>query len=389
MERLERHRTEIDTFYGVESGPIDYYLYRDRDDFTASSPCPPSSGCTNGRSVYAYAPLFEHELVHALFADAGEPALVVQEGLAQYAACIQPELGGGGVPEQWPGNVEGPDYAFGESLVSWMLTTGGPTRFVRFYGDSLTTRDPAVFALQFERFWGHRLADVAGELQDARFAGSSCPCTAPALPADGSAVSFTARQDYRTVDVAQESRLELRNGGGQLVYPYACANALVDGPYYLPDRPPSSGSLTVAHVGAGRYGVIGFSGTVSIGQKQTAQSDWSCEAAAANPIDARGRDVTAWATADVASGQTWMALRLEGPRTIDMLTAETAYEVCPACPTRAGPTVGCVDFASTATSDNYIVTPPASGIVFVSVRMNPSYFDPLPLSAGVRLRVSP
>ncbi|HVZ72089.1 MAG TPA: hypothetical protein VHJ20_06910 [Polyangia bacterium] len=391
MDRLERHRTEIDDFYGIESGVIDYYLFRDHDDFMASSPCPSAGACTLGRSVYAYIPFFEHELVHGLFADAGEPARVVSEGLAEHAACIAPEIAFGVSPNEWPAAVEGPDYGFGQELVSWMLATGGTARFVHFYGESLTTSDPAIFALQFERYWGRRLPDVAIELKGSRFAGSSCPCAAPSLPLDGSPSSFVGEQDYRTVDVPQESRLLLTSGGGQFVFPSACNNALIDGPD-LPNLPQSSrGSLTVAHVGPGRYGVTGESGTLSVGQKQTAQSVWSCEAAAADPIDARGGDVTAWATSDVARGQTWMALRIDGPRTIDMLNEETVYRVCPACPTLAGPAVECVDLLSAVTSDNYVVTPPASGIVMVSIGAQAlgSGVSAQDTSVGIRLRATP
>jgi hypothetical protein len=344
MDRLEAHRTEFDARFGVAPGMIDYYLFRDHADQRANSPCPEGTSCTDERSVMTSAPFHEHELVHAFLYDTGEPAPVVAEGFAQYESCLFPRFAYLVPPDQWPVAV-GPSatgpftassasvYNFGQRLVAWMLAAGGTERLLDFYHRCLPTIDAALFALQFERYWGRRIADVAVEIQDARFAGSSCPCAAPPLPADGSPTPFVALQDYRTVDVAQESRLEL-GSSGPLIYPASCVNAVDSLAYVIP---AASVANTVARVGAGRFGVLAWPGadgaTVTVRGTQQPQSDWSCAAAMKAPVVVGAGDVALWVTPDMASDPngTWFAVNIDGPRVLSMLSDQGLATACIAC----------------------------------------------------------
>jgi hypothetical protein len=335
MDRLETHRAEFDTWFGVESGLVDYYLFRDDHDFLANAPCPGHS-CTSGSSVFTTAPVHEHELVHGFLADVGQPAEILGEGIAQHAACIQTHIATQIPPASWPqvaggSNTNDTDiYNFGQRLTAWMLAARGPAAFISFYGKSLRTHDPALFALQFEDFWGRRLGDVAVELNDDRYEGSSCPCGAPAVPDDGSPISFVAQQDYRTFDVAEESRVQL-GSDGPLVYPASCVNAADEG---ADSVPAASAALTVARVGAGRFGVIAWPGadgtTVTVRRTQQPQRDWSCEAALKAPVAVGAGDVALWVTPDLASDAngTWFAVDVDGPRVLSMLSLDGLAIVC-------------------------------------------------------------
>jgi hypothetical protein len=335
MDRLEAHRTEFDARFGVAPGTIDYYLFRDHADQGANSPCPEGTSCTDGRSVLTSAPFHEHELVHAFLSDTGKTAPVMAEGFAQHASCLFPRFAYAVPPEQWPVAIplSPAAYNFGQRLVSWMLAAGGTERLLDFYHLCLPTTDAALFALQFEQYWGRRIADVAVEIQDTRFAGSSCPCAAPPLPADGSPTSFVAMQDYRTIDVAQESRLEL-GSSGPLVYPASCANAVDGLAEVLPIAPVAR---TVARVGAGRFGVLAWptadGTTVTVRRTQQPQSDWSCEAAFKAPVVVGSGDVALWVTPDMASDPhgTWFAVNIDGPRVLSMLSDEGFAIACTAC----------------------------------------------------------
>ena len=391
MDRLETHRSELDGYLGIDSGVVDYYRYSNVEDRFASTGC--EAECTQWRSIYAVTPFQEHELVHALLADVNQTALVLEEGTAQYFTCLWPQMAPPTPPADWPGigssgifSFDHPDviYPFGQRLVSWMSQTGGVSKMLDFYREALQTSDAAVFALQFERFWGRRLGDVAGDLLDQRFASSFCPCAAPALPADGSATSFVAGQDYRTLDVAEESRLELSNDGQLPVIPFGCANTIVDGPT---DIGPTGavgddGTLTVARVGPGRYGVTAESvsgETVTMHQTLQATSDWSCAAAAAHPIAVGKRQVTAWVTSDFADDENWFAFNLDRPTGLDLLNPESDIAVCLACSPECGST-----FAGGARLTTLIpLTAPASGPLLIKLRRLPG--QPA-TNLGLRLR---
>jgi hypothetical protein len=400
MDRLEAHRAAFDARYGVDPGVVDYYLFRDPADLGANSPCPAGTECTDQRSVMASIPFHEHELVHAFLSDSGSPAPVVAEGFAQYAACIYPRRAYRVPPEQWPVAVGASstdsigdasvEYNFGQRLVAWMMAAGGPKRLLDFYHRSFGTTDAAVFALQFERFWDRRLGDVADELElhDLLYRGSSCPCTAPALPEDGSAASFVALQDYRTVGVAEESRLELTSDGGQLVFPFDCASTAGSGPALAPND-ASGSALTIARVGSGRYGVTtayNATGTAVVHQSQNVAHDWSCDTAAANPVALGGREITASVTPGV-DGLTWFAFTLDGDAELEFLDLDAEVVICPTCAEARSAASPCgIPEIAFRTGMTTPVKRPPSGTILVGLLTHDVALRP---SLSVRLRPAP
>jgi hypothetical protein len=400
MDRFEAHRAEFDATYGVESGIVDYYRYRDYADLVANSGCPVP--CTNGRTVLTFAPLHEHELVHAFMADLGEPALVVAEGIAQYAACIDPNLAPPVDPAAWAaavssggfGNQSSNDalYGFGQRLVAWMRAQGPSARFVDYYRDSISTSDPALFDVQFERAWGRRLSDVAAEIAVDRYAGSFCPCTAPAIPADGSSATFVSGEEYRTLDVAQESRVEITNDAAQQVFPASCASSGGFGITFDPQ--PTGPTKTVARMSAGRYLVATAdleSVTATVRQVQTAQDDWSCEAALAAPVHVGSEEVVLWVTADRAlvpkklSDISWFALDLDGPHVVSMIAVGTFVFCSDSCVAFGADLSGCSELA--ADGQGITLSPSSTGPVLIGLARSTS--PPLSGSVGVRVRPAP
>jgi hypothetical protein len=397
MDRLEAHRIEFDATYGVESGLVDYYRFRDAADLAANSGC--SVPCTDGRSVMAFAPLHEHELVHAFMADIGQPASVIAEGIAQYAACIQPNLAQPVDPTAWAAAVSAGGYGnessnaglydFGQRLVAWMRVQGPPTRFVDFYRRDIPTSDPALFDVQFERAWGRRLSDVAAQIDVDQYAGSFCPCTAPAIPADGSPVSFVSGEEYRTLDVAQESLVEVTNDGAQQVFPASCASS---GGYGLSfDPQPTGPTVTIARMGAGRYLVTSPEpeiGAATVRQVQIPRSDWSCAAALATPVQVGSKEVVLWVTADRASVSsskselTWFALASDGPHVVSPIADGTFIVCAELC--GVGGTSSCSDIAL---GDEVTVSSPPTGPLLIG--LGRSTEPRVAGSLGVRVRPAP
>jgi hypothetical protein len=380
MDRLEARREEFDTWFGIDSPLVDYYLFKDNDDLVANSPCPDRACASSDSTIYTSAPLHEHELVHALLFGVGNPAPIVAEGIAQHVACVQPNFAAhvSYVPWQKVARVSGKEstdvYNFGQRLTAWMLAERGPKAFISFYGRSLPTLDPALFAVQFESFWGRRIGDVAAELDDDRFQGSSCPCTAPALPDDGAPASFVVQQDYRTFEVSEESRVQLESDG-PLIVPVSCPNALDHGAEVFPTQPVTT---TVARVGPGRFSVLGWptfaDATVTVRQTHKPQREWSCEAAAAAPIEVGAGDVALWVTSDRADAEgTWFAIDTAGPRTLKMLSEEGLAIACPAC--------GACAIGASLSNDAEVTVP--GGVALVRLMRGPSSDH---TSVGVLLR---
>jgi hypothetical protein len=396
MDRLETHRTEFDTTYGVESGIVDYYRFRDAADLAANSGCPVP--CTDGRSVMAFAPLHEYELVHGFMADTGQPANVIAEGIAGYAACIQPNLAQPVDPTAWASAVSSGGFGndnnaaealfdFGQRLVAWMRTQAPPTRFVDFYRRDIPTGDPALLDVQFERAWGRRLSDVAAQIDVDQYAGSFCPCTAPAIPADGSPASFASGEEYRTLDVAQENRVEMTNGGAQQVFPASCTSS---GGYGLNfDPQPMGATVTVARMSAGRYLVTtpeGETGTATVRQVQTPQSDWSCEGALAAPVQVGSNEVVLWVTADRAaapSDLTWFALDLDGPVVVSVFSVGTLVVCDDSC--NQGGASTCAELTDDGQGTTLLPSP--NGPLLIG--LGKSTYPPVVGSVGVRVRPAP
>ena len=208
LERLERHRTDVNAFLGlVDDEPVDYYFFSD----PARVSCPlESTDCSNGRSVFSTDPFMEHELLHAYLAGTGTPPQPIIEGMAEVLGCIR----GGGSPtveRDWKRAVEEfptgdwSIYHSSQRLMKHLLSGMGARRTIRYYREAVFTTDAALFALQFERWWGIPFEQVWSAAIGPEPTSESlpiCPCQAdPISPATGAQLlPHVNASDYRPLD---------------------------------------------------------------------------------------------------------------------------------------------------------------------------------------------
>jgi hypothetical protein len=361
-DRLERHRDDVDARFGVDGGIVDYYLFRDYQDLHATTGID-RTGYTLGRSVYTSEPFSEHELVHALLAEAGPPSsMALSEGVAQWSACLDRHNARPVPPSAWPavfGAQHGNPtvYDFGQRLVAWIVESSDVGTLMAFYAHDVVTDDPAVFDDRFAARFSRRIEDVLPELAAPRFARGSCACGAPAL-ADGE--TFVAGQEYRVIDVAEESRLELTGATGVVVVPGPCEGADDVTPWSsLPHPDPMA---ILARVAAGKHAVAalpGETGPATITkQRQEPFGDASCEAAAARAPLALGQGALAlWVDHRFAATKTWFPVTLGGPLHV-ALSPGAALVACRTC---SGPAL-CQSFQDNE-FEAPLAVPPGGGLL--------------------------
>jgi hypothetical protein len=81
-------------------------------------------------------------------------------------------------------------YTEGGLFVRYLIRTQGIDAFVRYYRQAPGRRDPALFAENFSAFWNMRIDDVWAAMHvvgpgAAEIDAPICPCSLPALAADG------------------------------------------------------------------------------------------------------------------------------------------------------------------------------------------------------------
>lgn len=191
----------------VDQNVVDYYLFED----AAEVSCPLGSPhCTSGRSVYSTMPFMEHELIHAYLAGLGPPPQPLLEGMAEAIGCTRGD-GALTVERDWRRavaefpTVDGSIYQASQRFARYLLAEKGVPRTMAFYDVALFTTDPAVFALQFERWWGLPFEGVWSTALGSDPPVESlpiCPCkTDPIVPGSGpQAVSHPNSGDYRPLD---------------------------------------------------------------------------------------------------------------------------------------------------------------------------------------------
>jgi hypothetical protein len=185
MDRLEAHLQALGDYFGVAwaGGTIDYYKFRDRDDFRANSDCPQSaSACaTPVGDVRSTRPLDGHELVHIYTRPLGRPPLLLEEGIAE---ALSPEGRAFMAPEQsWRDILAvGPDspsanlnYTAGAWFVSYLLQQFGPSAFLSFYRAAAPNHAEEAIAEQFRNVYSLDLDQLWSEAQSSAPTVSGVP----------------------------------------------------------------------------------------------------------------------------------------------------------------------------------------------------------------------
>jgi hypothetical protein len=216
LDRLEQHRTDILGFLGITSERvINYYRFDRVEDFNRLDRCDESLGCTRGDELFTTLAFDQHELIHAYLSD-WQPGFLISEGTAEVFHCgdaIREWISSPPVELSWPAVVgQSPSdtdvYRWGVRVALYLIRTYGPRRFLAYYQTAHQTDDPALFALEFERFWGLPLDQAWSNLLPG--SGSApqpiCPCGQQAVPFDGTTISVSALDEYLTIPPALEGQ---------------------------------------------------------------------------------------------------------------------------------------------------------------------------------------
>jgi len=182
VDQLEAHLQAINSYLGLDwrAGVIDYYKFRDLEDFQANANCPSGSvGCaTPSVDVRSTRVLHGHELIHVYMGPVGEPPLVFSEGIAE-ALSAEGRTFPAPMPSSgwtWRDSLAAPQYNKDDSLnqiiydsggwfVTYLLSNFGPAAFVAFYG-AVSRNDTAdEVARQFQGVYGLDLDDVWNDVQ--------------------------------------------------------------------------------------------------------------------------------------------------------------------------------------------------------------------------------
>ena len=212
LAALETNWADFSTMLKMPDGKIMYYLY-------AANHIPAAcddhvGGCTKEEDLEIDAPMLPdaHELIHAYtyLRAQRRPTPFLAEGFSEAIGCGEVPIATRH-PGDWRSAVAGVRtdevYAKGGQLVRQMIRRYGIDEFLRYYEQSPERRDPALFAANFESFWGVPLDDVWAELVTSVDPAVSwdrklCPCSLPELPVGGevnAADADPARVPYWTL----------------------------------------------------------------------------------------------------------------------------------------------------------------------------------------------
>ena len=313
LDRLERHREDVLGYFGIsDESVIDYYRFDEVEDFNRLDRCRDTLGCTRGREVYTTLVFDQHELVHAYLSD-WQPVSVLVEGVAEALPCgevLHDWMFTLPLKKHWQEVVGQPPtdrdvYKWGVRLVLHLLRAHGPERFISYYRSVLDSDDPALFALDFERFWGEPLdgvwATLVEELEETPH--PICPCRQPAMPADGSPIAVSAFDDYQVLPpVANDQTIILSTtADGSLVGACDGASRIRLG---ASSSAASNGLLAALRLDTARYFVAWRSaGAAAVSSSPLIQQDCASAGLLAVPSEV---DLIAFVT-PVQSGLAWYA----------------------------------------------------------------------------------
>ena len=256
LAALETHWADFATMLKTPEGKITYYWYAPEH---ISDACGGAhvGGCTKEDVIEIDAPMLpdDHELIHAYtFARAPRrPTPFLAEGFAEAIGCrfeppIPTSLGG-----DWRSAVAAVQseevYGMGGLFVRQMIRRHGIDDFLRYYEQSPERRDPALFAANFESFWGEPIDAVWAEINTVPpgvpFVDRKiCPCSLPPIAPGTGITADPARRPYWTLPDAGDATIALTAGRYQQIFVRECAGTTDD----------LRGKAVLARLGAGAGG---------------------------------------------------------------------------------------------------------------------------------------
>lgn len=344
LDLLEANWTEMSTFFGLDQMFLaKYYLFDSRDDFVSNGPCPSFDGaCAWGSSVYSERAFHEHELIHSYFSPLGPAPSILAEGVASGVSCFEffPEPPIPPTDRSWQAavrnaHVDSTDY--GQSrLVRYLIRQHGPQRFADFYRSTGFTRDPALFALQFERFWGESIDAVWAEATASSTLPTyrdvaMCPCLATPLPIDGSRVPITALHGSLslprpfTLGAESDVAVSLQGLGGTAIL--SCGDAHYQRAMLQPDL-PTPPAVVFIHLPAGHYFLLALPLSAAPASISIVPGDWMAADCTAGEVFSVGASFAGRLEVRGTASASYLRLDVAGPREA---MVGTNLSVCPAC----------------------------------------------------------
>jgi hypothetical protein len=265
LTALEANWTDTATLLPLTGGKIEYHWVA--VDELASACTADVGGCEQeGPIVVAYELPDQHELDHAYMElmthTHDNPVTLVTEGYAESIGCGQ---GNGDLlidPTRWQDLValtevapefENEGLIEGALLVRYLIRNWGGDKFVAYYAQATKARDPALFADNFQRFWGISIDAAWSAMKTVLpgeniFDSSLCPCSLTPLPLDQTLPDDPATAPYWTIPQGTDETIVLEGAPSYKVDDFDCLGQRFDG---------GGGAGTVlARLGAGIRGYV-------------------------------------------------------------------------------------------------------------------------------------
>jgi hypothetical protein len=191
----------------MPDGKITYY-WLTADDVPGACGGSGEGACTWEQRLEIDSPLIPnpHELLHAYLylRKQRHPIPFVAEGMADSIDCslVHTDLARD-VP--WPGVVASEETSDslvqGGALMRYLIRRFGIDAVLRYYDQAPERRDPALYAANFESFWGVTMDDAWAVVHAPTSPGDLriCPCSLPPPAPGGAPVGDGARAPYWTL----------------------------------------------------------------------------------------------------------------------------------------------------------------------------------------------
>ena len=340
---LEDYRTDLLTYFGVldsqRDAVIDYYRFSDAADLAANSPCP--IACTGDQpvAIYTTSPLDSYELVHGFLAPIGDlPPYLIAEGAARNVSCYPHErVVADATVSSWPDLVgqgaSNTQIAYGEWVVRYLLDQFGPARFIKYYADAHATKDPALFALDFERSFGMTFTSVWNAALSQSKVNPVCPCTLEPLTLDSNfVIEHPSGATYKPLDIPNEASLLLTLPPGSAPMLKDCANSVLQSRLATEIN---GTNLAVIKASGANYLSFPYGATERL---TTAVGDWvsgACSTATPVPVSAATIGMAVVAPHTGEGSAYYLSLSFEGSRQVALRNAPDpvfgTFDLCTDC----------------------------------------------------------
>jgi hypothetical protein len=224
LAALETEWSDVETMLKMPDGKITYYWLTE-DDVPGACGGPGEGACTWERSLEIDSPVIPnpHELTHAYMylRKQRHPIPFLAEGIAESIDCSLSHTDAAkDVP--WPGVVASEEtsdsFVQGGAFMRYLIRRFGIDAVLRYYEQAPERRDPALYAANFESFWGVTMDDAWAEVHAPASRGDLriCPCSLPSPGSGGAPVQDRARAPYWTLPDTAGTTVALRVTGADL-----------------------------------------------------------------------------------------------------------------------------------------------------------------------------